>query len=214
LKTGVDSVEARRIVKRFGATTALRGVSVTFERGLTLVLGANGSGKSTLLGVVGLVLKPTSGEVTYQPMGISGPEARRWVGWVSHETLAYQDLSGRQNIELVAEVQGMDPRQAWEAAKDRFDLGTFAERPLRTNSRGQRQRIALARALVHSPGVVLLDEPTTGLDPRGVERLLAVVQEEVQRGAVLLVVAHDPEVFKDVASRSVRLERGKVADAT
>jgi heme exporter protein A len=205
------SVELVGVTKRFGHTTALRQVSVGFRAGeLSLVLGANGSGKSTMLGVLALSTTPTHGELRFD--GEVATTARRGsIGLLSHELLCYADLSGRQNIELAAETHGMDVREAWERARERFELGSFAERPVRTNSRGQRQRIGLARALVHEPDLVLLDEPTTGLDVAGVERLVEVVRAEVGRGAVAVVVTHDASAFRDMARHCVRLERGRVS---
>jgi ABC-type multidrug transport system ATPase subunit len=210
----VRRVTASGIVKSYGATVALRGVDVAFEAGqLTVVEGANGSGKTTLLGILGFVVRPTSGKVVYELRGggsATGHEVRRNVGWLSHDTLAYGDLTGRQNVELAAELQGVDVRGAWSNAQARFELSAFAERPLRTNSRGQRQRVALARALVHEPSVVLLDEPTAGLDRAGITRLLAVIDEEVVRGAVVAVVSHEPELFRERARAWISLERGRV----
>ncbi len=115
-------------------------------------------------------------------------------------------------MELVAAVHGLDQADAWGRAKERFELGGFAERPVRTNSRGQRQRVALARALVHEPALVLLDEPTTGLDGKGTQRLLAVVEEERRRGAIVVVVTHDEGVFAGLAAQTLRLVRGSVAE--
>jgi ABC-type multidrug transport system ATPase subunit len=195
----------------YGSTAALRGVDATLEAGvITLIEGANGSGKSTLLGIVGTVIKPTSGTVTYEPIGDDARAVREAVGWVSHETLAYPDLTGRGNIELAARAHGLSAADAWERTRVRFELGAFAERPLRTCSRGQRQRVALARALVHEPSLVLLDEPTAGLDRSGVARLLHVIDEEVRRGAVVVVVSHEPEVFRGRIADRVVLERGRV----
>jgi heme exporter protein A len=209
----IERVVLDRVVKTFGATAALRGVNAAIERGvLTLIEGPNGSGKTTLLRIIGTVLKPTSGRVTYEPLGTDARSVRAQVGWVSHEPLAYADLSGRENVELVARVHGLDPERAWEEVRERFELGRFAERPLRTNSRGQRQRIALARALVHRPALVLLDEPTTGLDRTGVSRLLEVVRQEVEAGAVVAVVSHEPEQFEGLPSTHLCLDRGKVVD--
>src|ERR1700679_4350356 len=104
---------------------ALRGVDATFEAAqLTLIEGANGSGKSTLLGVLGTVIRPTSGTVDYQPLGADRSEVRAAIGWLSHETLAYPDLSGRQNVELVARLHGLDAALACTRAEERVELGS------------------------------------------------------------------------------------------
>jgi ABC-type multidrug transport system ATPase subunit len=208
---GIDRVVAKGVVKTYGSTVALRGVDATLESGhLTLIEGANGSGKSTLLGVIGTSIRPTGGRVRYEPLGDDLATIRGQLGWVSHETLAYPDLTGRQNVELVARLHGLDAAEAWSQAEERFELGVFARRPLRTYSRGQRQRVALARALLHGPSMVLLDEPTAGLDKAGVARLVRVIQEEVARGAGVAVVSHEPEVFRDLAGARIVLERGRV----
>lgn len=209
----VTRIDVTRLVKTFGATVALRGIDATFQAGrLTLVEGANGSGKSTLLGILGTLVRPTSGHVEYAPLGADRARVRRHIGWLSHETLAYPDLSGRQNIELYASLCGIDLAPEWARVADRFELGPFVDRPLRTCSRGQRQRVALARALVHEPAIVLLDEPTTGLDKAGVARLLAIVDREVARGALVLVVSHEPELFRERAGARLVLDRGRVKE--
>jgi len=202
------------LVKTFGATAALRGVSGELRAGeLTMIEGANGSGKTTLLRILGTIMKPTAGRVHYPPLAAHGEAVRAEIGWLSHDTLAYGDLSGRDNITLAAQLHGLDSSEAWERCRERFQLGRFANRPLRTNSRGQRQRIALARALVHKPSLVLLDEPTTGLDKAGVSALIDVVVQELANGVILALVSHDPELFADVAGARIVLERGKVVDA-
>lgn len=209
----ITRVVARGVVKTYGSTVALRGADAAIDCDrLTLIEGANGSGKSTLLGIIGTVIRATAGKVTYAPIEDDLTEVRRELGWVSHETLAYPDLTGRQNVELIARLHGMDAGEAWAAAEERFELGAFARRPLRTCSRGQRQRIALARALLHEPSLVLLDEPTAGLDKSGVARLVKVVEEEVQRGAGVAVVSHEPEIFRDLARARIVLERGRVIE--
>lgn len=210
---GIERVELERVTKRFGATLALRGVTLSLDASrVNLVVGANGSGKSTLLNILGTTSLATSGEVKYLPDPGSLQCVRREIGWVGHETLAYADLSGRKNIELAASLYGLNGREAWERLAERFALGAFATRPLRTNSRGQRQRIALARAMVNSPTLVLLDEPTAGLDSVGVEQLLGLVADRVEQRALVVVIAHDPEVFSAFGCRHVRLDKGRLVD--
>ncbi len=208
--TAVTSVVLAGVTKRFGATMALRGVDAVFPANeVAVVVGPNGSGKSTLLGAIAKTLQPTAGTVEYRPL-TDEMAVRGEIGLLSHDTLAYADLSGRANIEIAGEIQGLNGHDAWERAKVAFELGSFAERPVRTNSRGQRQRIALARALVHEPSVVLLDEPTTGLDGAGVERLLRVVDNCQARGAVVIVVTHDADVFSGVCASVWKMDRGKL----
>jgi heme exporter protein A len=213
-RAGIERVSIQRVVKTYGATAALRGVSAKLHANrLTLIEGPNGSGKTTLLRIVGTILKPTSGVVDYAPLGDDMASVRGEIGWVSHETLAYGDLSGSDNVRLAARFQGLDADEAWARSQERFEMGSFADRPVRTMSRGQRQRIALARALVHRPSLLLLDEPTTGLDRTGVERLLAVVDQELQAGAGVAVVSHEPALFDAFPHDRIVLERGKVVDA-
>jgi heme ABC exporter ATP-binding subunit CcmA len=203
-------VELRHVTKTFGPVRALVGVSCSFGGGqVSVVRGPNGSGKSTLLAVVGTLMRSTSGAVDHGELGRTRAVVRRSLGWVGHESLCYPDLTGRENIELAARLHGGDARQAYAHAQARFELQGFAERAVRTYSRGQRQRVALARALVHEPRLLLLDEPTTGLDKAGSERLATVVREEARRGAVVVVVTHDGAFADAVGDHVIRLERGR-----
>ncbi len=207
-------VEVRRVTKRFGPVRALHGVDAMFEAGRVSVLtGANGSGKSTLLAILGTLTRPTSGEVDHGSLGDTRGAVRANLGWVGHETLAYGDLSGRENILLSARTHGLEPRAALDEAVERFSLGAFVDRLVRTYSRGQRQRVALARALVHHPGLLILDEPSTGLDAATTTRLAAVVREEAARGAVVILSTHDVGLSSDVADDVWVLERGQLAKA-
>jgi heme exporter protein A len=204
----IVEVRLRGVTKTYGAATALRGVTLDIASGLTVVEGPNGSGKSTLLGVIGQVTRPTKGTIEYLPVR-HGSAARAELGWLSHDSLCYGDLTGKQSVLLAARLAGVMPDQAWEVARERFELGSFAERKLRTNSRGQRQRVALARALSSRPSVLLLDEPTTGLDKRSTERLVHVVAEELKHDLVIVLVTHEPETFRDLRSSKVVLDGGR-----
>lgn len=190
---------------------ALRGVSADFARGeLVFLEGPNGAGKSTLLAVVGTVLTPSSGTVSYAPVGDDRLAAREQIGWVAHDSHCYRELTGRQNVELAARLRGVEPKAAWERACERVGAASFGDRRVATLSRGQRQRIALARALVHRPAILLLDEPFSGLDPASSERLEQVLSEERDRGAIVVVVNHAPGLAAKLSARTVRIEGGRV----
>lgn len=204
-------VRLERVTKTYGSVRALVAVSAGFVEGeATAVLGANGSGKSTLLALVGTLSRPTSGTVSHGALGASSALVRRTLGWVGHASLCYPDLTGAENLTLAAELHGCSPAVALREAAERFELGGFMNRPFREYSRGQRQRVSLARALVHRPRLLLLDEPTTGLDKAGVRRLVEVVRGEVARGATVVVVSHDEAFAAEVAQTRLRLERGRV----
>jgi len=219
--THFDRVEVRGLVKVYGPTRALAGASGRFLAGETTVLeGPNGSGKSTLLAILAQLARPTRGEVRYGDQvasagGAGGQTLRRHVGLLGHAALAYPDLTPAENLRLFARLHRIrDPDPAVAAAIERFDLAGFADRPTRTLSRGQLQRTALARALVHAPRLLLLDEPSTGLDPRSTDRLVAEVDRERSRGAIVVVVTHDPALAERVATRRLRMDRGRLVDGS
>jgi heme ABC exporter ATP-binding subunit CcmA len=206
----ITEVVVERVTRSFGTTVALRGVSLRFDSGEIVTLeGHNGSGKSTLLAILGTLLRPTGGTVEYGRVA-DATNIRSQIGWVSHETHCYPDLTPRENVLLAAGIYGVGQRAAWERARMRFGLSSFEDRALRLLSRGQRQRVALARALVHAPSLVLLDEPTTGLDRDGVASLVQVVREEAARRAIVIFVTHDAVVAELVATRRVLLDRGRI----
>jgi ABC-type multidrug transport system ATPase subunit len=208
----ITRIDVRGVTRRFGATLALRQVSTSFEAGtLTFLEGPNGAGKSTLLAIIGTVLRPTSGTVHYVPLGEDQALARRHIGWVAHESHSYRELSGRRNIELVAQIHGIiDAKGQIARVIARVGAEPFVDRPVGTLSRGQRQRIALARALVHAPGVLLLDEPWTGLDVASVEKLEAVIREEVAGGSLVVAVTHGAGTAERLGARRLRIEAGRV----
>ncbi|MFW6066797.1 MAG: heme ABC exporter ATP-binding protein CcmA [Myxococcota bacterium] len=211
-----SEVRAEGLVKVFGATRALAGVSLTLPAGaITSVEGPNGSGKSTLLAILAGLMRPTRGRVVYgNREARGGPAAaalRRRLGILGHRAMLYPDLTGRENLRLFARLYGLgDPDARIAALLRRFEIGAFVDRPARTWSRGQMQRVALARALLHEPRLLLLDEPTTGLDARGAAHLVDVLKAERSRGAILLLVTHDAPLAERLADRRVHLDRGRV----
>jgi heme exporter protein A len=197
------------VTKTYGAVRALVGLKATLEQGrVTIVYGPNGSGKSTLLSLVGALARPTVGRVQFGD-GLSRARVRRVLGWLGHDSLCYPDLTGEENLAFTASLYGIAGDSVTKA-KERFEMGSFVQRPFRTYSRGQRQRVALARALLHEPTLVLLDEPTTGLDAAGVAVLGRVVREEAAVGHTVVVVTHDLPFAKEVGERWLCLERGRL----
>jgi ABC-type multidrug transport system ATPase subunit len=136
-------------------------------------------------------------------------DARRFaIGWVGHESSSYRELTARENIALVADLHGIAP-SAVSVALDRVGATSFAEAKVGTLSRGQKQRVALARGIVHSPDLLLLDEPFTGLDAKGCETLEGVLRDERDRGSILLVVSHDRTLTARIAGQRLLIERGR-----
>lgn len=209
------TVELRGVTKRFGALRVLSGVDAHFDAGrIAVVTGANGSGKSTLLSIVGTLAGPTSGEVDYGALGRRAEDVRARLGWLGHETLAYADLTGRENLELAARLHGLDCRAALAVAINRFALHSFVDRLVRTYSRGQRQRVALARALLHDPALLVLDEPTSGLDVGSSASLARALRDEAAAGAVVVLSTHDEALAADLGDDTWVLERGRLVRLT
>ncbi|HEY3493421.1 MAG TPA: ABC transporter ATP-binding protein [Polyangiaceae bacterium] len=210
----IERIVVDSVTRTFGAVAALRGVSLEFRAGEIVTLeGSNGAGKSTLLAVLATVLRPTLGRVIYEPLGEDPELVRRELGWVSHESLCYRELSGRENVELAARVYGVDPKAGWERTCARVEARVFGERPVGKLSRGQRQRIALARALVHEPSVLLLDEPWTGLDRASSELLEKTLIDERERGTLVVVSMHAPEQAERLGARRIQLAAGRVVSS-
>ncbi len=209
-----ERVEARGLVKMYGPTRALSGVDLDLESGrVTVVEGPNGSGKSTLMALLSLLSRPTRGTLRFGPHDAeSHPEAlRRHIGVLSHASMLYPDLTGIEGLRFTARLHGVPAADATLAQlRARFDIGAFGDRPTRTYSRGQLQRVAIARALVHRPRLLLLDEPSTGLDAASVDRLVAAVREEKARGAIVALVTHDAALSSCLADATVTLARGRV----
>ena len=199
--------------RRFGDRPALRGISVTVGEGQTLaVFGSNGAGKTTLLRVLATLLRPDAG--TVRVLGASLPDeawkARGRIGFLGHEPLLYQDLSARDNLLFHARLHGVEASRVDEL------LGTVgmarrARDPVRELSRGMVQRIAAARAVLHDPPLLLLDEPRAGLDPAAAEKLDPLIGRASGRTRVL--VTHDTERGLHEADAVIGLRAGSAVVA-
>lgn len=208
-----EHVETRALSKVYGPTRALTGVDLRFERGqVTSVEGPNGSGKSTLLSLLGMLARPSKGEILFGERSVArSPSLRAAVGVLGHAPMIYPDLNAHENLRLFAQLYGLSSiSEKLAALSERFGLGSWADRPARTYSRGQLQRVALARSILHAPQLLLLDEPSTGLDVASVERLTAAVDAERARGVIIVLVTHDDPLRDRLADRRIKLAHGRV----
>ena len=206
------TVEAQGCSRVYGRHRALAPVSFTLREGESVaILGPNGAGKSTLCAILSTRLRPTSGQVRYGE--VESPSAiRGLIGLCAHDSLCYGDLTGRENLLLFTRLYHVEdaPRRA-TLLLERVGLSSSAaDRPSRTYSRGMLQRLALARALVHAPRLLILDEPFTGLDRGGVELAATLLREEQQRGAIVVTVTHDLDAIAGVSNRALLLARGRL----
>jgi heme exporter protein A len=206
---------ARHLTKRFGRSSALKEIDFELERGRCHVLfGRNGAGKSTLLLIAATLLRPSSGEIFYDGDRYEdlGDDVRRRIGLVSHQSFLYPDLTVAENLQFYARLYGSSSGE--EEALSWTDLELRRHSPARSLSRGMLQRLSVARALLHRPKLLLLDEPYTGLDAPSSERLSTKLSDLKGETSVLLTT-HDIERGVALADRISILDAGRIVfDAT
>jgi ABC-type multidrug transport system ATPase subunit len=192
-------IRARGLERRYGAKRVLRGLDLDVARGdFTVVTGPNGSGKTTLLRLVAGLAAPTGGELTVDV-------ERAQLGFLGHEPLVYRELTAIENLVLYAQLYRVpEARERTGMLLERFGLWDARNERASTYSRGMLQRLALCRALLHEPSLLLLDEPYSGLDAEGAELLDRELAERRVR-ATFLVATHDPERLAPLASGALAL---------
>jgi heme exporter protein A len=207
-------LELRDVSKQFGDFAALSGVCLRVEPGDSILLyGPNGAGKTTLLRVLSTLARPSEGKVLYDGADVLGhpAAAKAAIGFVSHTTFLYGELTVRENLEFAGKLFGLTDRsQRVAGVLDLFHLRERAETPVRELSRGYQQRVSLARAFLHDPQFLLLDEPFTGLDAASTESLQDLMRRLEGQGKAVIFSTHDFEQGKAIAKRLVALEAGKV----
>ena len=208
-------LEARGVRRSFGGLRVLRGVDLSVRAGEAVVVaGPNGAGKTTLLRILAGLMRPESGEVHVlgRPLRGDGQDARRAIGFVSHQSLLYDDLTLAQNLTFTARLYALArPADAARAALEAAGLSSRADDSPRRLSRGLTQRASIARALLHQPRVLLLDEPFTALDAAAADRLRAELAGRIAAGLGLVVVTHRLSEVWDLATRVAVLAEGRWA---
>ena len=211
-ETAALLIRCEHVEKRFGHKRVLRDVSFTVAEGEVLsLLGANGSGKTTLLRIVAALVKPDKGEVWLGPVPLSSAadEIRRYIGVVAHAPLLYDRLTGIENLEFYARLYDLtEPQKRIEELLRAMDLWRWRDDAVRTYSRGMSQRLAIARALLHDPPIVFLDEPDTGLDREGIRLLDGLVAQLRSRGRAVFATTHNLERAQRWSDRVFELRSG------
>jgi heme exporter protein A len=206
-------VEAVRLSRAFGARRAVEDVTFALRGGECLALfGPNGAGKTTLLRTLAGLLRPTSGEARIGGVALPGGAAvRARVGLISHQSMLYAALSARENVEFAARLHGVPgAAAAAERALATMRVADRADAPVRLLSRGLQQRVSIARAMVHSPEAVLLDEPFTGLDESGARALTGALESLAAAGAAVVLVTHNLAEGLSLATHAAVMRGGRI----
>jgi heme exporter protein A len=207
-----DRVQLTEISRHFGRRRALARISLTAHAGdIVGLLGPNGAGKSTLIGILATLVAPTTGELRFGDTAAFRNDAlRQRIGLLAHELHLYPELTARQNLTFFARLYGLDARDAVPAALERAQLADRADDEVSGFSRGMRQRLALERALLHRPRLVLLDEPFTGLDDDAVGVVTDRLRNLAAEGCIVVMATHDLDLADGLVTRVALIRGGKL----
>ena len=207
-------IEVRALAKYFGRFSALRGLHLTVREGEFIALfGRNGAGKTTFLRILAGLSRPSSGDIRiHSSRVLTQREARGSMGYLSHNTALYADLTALENLRFFAQLMDLPSGDADLLGRiERVGLAGREREPVRNYSRGMQQRLAIARAFLHDPAILLLDEPFTGLDQYGTDFLKGYLADAHARGKTCLMAIHDAPLGYELADRLVVIEKGVAA---
>ena len=208
------SLTFSEVTRTFGRRRALNRVSLECRAGeVVAILGPNGAGKTTLLAIAATLLEPSSGTVRYGERAAkeAGPGLRARIGLLGHDLYIYPELSPAENLQFFGRIYGLpEVERRVDAALHRAELTHRRDDPVAGFSRGMRQRLALERALLHDPRLVLLDEPFTGLDDEATRALQQRLDGLRRSGAIVLLTTHVLETIEPVIDRAVMLQGGRL----
>ncbi len=207
-------ISVTNLIKQFGRFAALRGVSASFERGrLFAILGDNGAGKTTLLRILAGLVRPTRGAVSI--LGNGDPrEVCREFGYMAHPSLLYDEMSGMENLRYFARLYGMADDSRCAASITAVGLDPELQRPVGQYSQGMRQRMSLARALLHDPKILLLDEPFSNVDIRSAREMVKLLAGMRDQGKTIFVVTHQASLLDGAADEFIWMQTGLIVNRT
>mgnify|MGYP001025540666 FL=1 len=209
-------IEIKKLTKQADNKLILRGIDLSITQGETVaILGPNGAGKSTLLKVLATLIKPTSGLVKINGLDLKKDhiEVKKMFGYLPHSSLLYDHYTPIENLVFFGNLYGV--KNVEDRARklvNEVGLSFFINEPVKNFSRGMIQRIAIARAIIHEPKIMLLDEPHTGLDQGAISILNNVVLSMKQKGCTTLMVTHDFKQAAEICDRIIIVKNGKIAD--
>lgn len=211
----MDSViEVKQVSKYFGKKVALDNVSLTLNKSESLTLfGPNGAGKSTLLKIMSTLLHPSSGDVNICGISINDdkPSIRKYIGIISHDSFLYGNLTAKENLFFFGKLYGVkNLKDRVDELLDKFNLSIHRDTLVRTFSRGMSQRLAIARAIIHDPEIIYLDEPYTGLDPQASDSLTNILFGFHSEKKTMIITTHDLEKGWTTATKIAILSCGKI----
>jgi heme exporter protein A len=212
-----EDLRVEDVSRHFGRRRAVSRVTFHAPRGSIVgLLGPNGAGKSTILSMLATLLRPSDGRILYGQFDsvVHGATLRGSIGVLGHDLFLYPELTARENLEFFAGLYALQqPAASADAALERAGLSHRASDPVSSFSRGMRQRVALERALIHDPRLLLLDEPFTGLDEASAARLLARLRALREQGTIVVLATHDLDLAEGLFDHAIFLRDGRMASA-
>jgi ABC-type multidrug transport system ATPase subunit len=206
-------ISVHNVIKQFGRFAALRGVTAEFDAGrFHAILGDNGAGKTTLLRALAGLAHPTRGEISI--FGKTPKDACRDIGYMAHPSLLYDEMSGMENLRYFAGLYGIsDDGRSQEAIRS-VALDPELTRPIGQYSQGMRQRMSLARAILHDPKVLLLDEPFSNVDVHSAHEMVNLLKSMRDAGKTIFVVTHQASLLEGAADEFIWMQSGQIVDRT
>lgn len=208
-----SAIVVSNVVKQFGRFAALRGVSAEFQAGrLHAILGDNGAGKTTLLRSLAGLAHPTRGEILI--LGQGAKAACRYIGYMAHPSLLYDEMSGMENLRYFAGLYGITQGARCAEVIRAVGLDPELRRPVGQYSQGMRQRMSLARAILHDPRILLLDEPFSNVDVHSAREMVSLLKNMRDAGKTIFVVTHQAALLEGVADEFIWMQAGQIVDRT